>query len=563
MDATRTRVIVILSLSIALAGCGNDGGGGGPVGSPLEWSPPCESGGGGGGGVQEPMFLFNLPSSTGWHGSPVVVDVDHDGDREIIASHGEVVLYDAAGQRLAGAGGELGGRTYTPHIVADLEGDGRIDIVFQKRHEVVAVEFDGGGFVTKPGFPASTLVLDDSHEVRALAAADIDGNGDLEIVAGTTQPRAFDEGGQQVFVFNHDGSHFPGWPRYAESDLMRNGMGHDAGGVYGLGIAIANLDDDPQLEIVVTYLDNQMQVFNHDGEALDASEWFRNPSGMFDGERLTYGQIVRYVDMAEEERWYHFDEGARPPPEAERLQWNVSPPIVADIDRDGVNEIISAPSIEVGTGQTVAYGLFVIEGAQGNGRRAAERSEGWEVIPRGETPFDPGGLIPPVGILAPALGDLSGDDRPEIIVSLNDGFMYAFSADALQLWRVDFRHGRDMMFASEPTLADLNGDGLPEVLFATYGRPESVDAGFLMVVDAGGGVLYDVALPNPGSDGNGNGAVAAPGIVDLEDDGQLEILVQTFDHGVDVFTVPGSGNRCLAWPTARGTPLRAGRAIED
>lgn len=47
--------------------------------------------------------------------------------------------------------------------------------------------------------------------------------------------------------------------------------------------------------------------------------------------------------------------------------------------------------------------------------------------------------------------------------------------------------------------------------------------------------------------------------VDLDGDGQLEVLVQTFDHGLDVFTVPGSAENCLMWPTARGGPLRSGQ----
>ena len=45
---------------------------------------------------------------------------------------------------------------------------------------------------------------------------------------------------------------------------------------------------------------------------------------------------------------------------------------------------------------------------------------------------------------------------------------------------------------------------------------------------------------------------------DLDGDGRLEILVQTFDHGLDIFTVPGSGSNCPLWTTARGGPLRTG-----
>jgi hypothetical protein len=35
-------------------------------------------------------------------------------------------------------------------------------------------------------------------------------------------------------------------------------------------------------------------------------------------------------------------------------------------------------------------------------------------------------------------------------------------------------------------------------------------------------------------------------------------LVQTFDHGLDILTVPGSGWDCLPWATAGGGPLRLG-----
>ena len=52
---------------------------------------------------------------------------------------------------------------------------------------------------------------------------------------------------------------------------------------------------------------------------------------------------------------------------------------------------------------------------------------------------------------------------------------------------------------------------------------------------------------------------ASPLIADLDGDGQLEVLVQTFDHGLDEFTVPGSGTNCLPWSTARGGPWRMGQ----
>jgi hypothetical protein len=37
-----------------------------------------------------------------------------------------------------------------------------------------------------------------------------------------------------------------------------------------------------------------------------------------------------------------------------------------------------------------------------------------------------------------------GDAAPEIVVSLNDGFMRAFTAQAAELWRNNYTHGMDV-----------------------------------------------------------------------------------------------------------------------
>jgi len=180
-------------------------------------------------------------------------------------------------------------------------------------------------------------------------------------------------------------------------------------------------------------------------------------------------------------------------------------------------------------------------------------------LPRGGRPISVDGYYPPKGVPAATTVDIQGDPAPEIVVSLNDGAMRAFDAGGAELWRYDYTGGRAVMYASEAVVADLNQDGSPEVIFSTYGAPDVSDSGHLIVLGADGTLLHDVALPDPGSNGNGNGAPAAPGIGDLDSDGQLEIFVQTFDHGMDMFTVPGSGTSCVLWATARGGPLRMGQ----
>ena len=109
---------------------------------------------------------------------------------------------------------------------------------------------------------------------------------------------------------------------------------------------------------------------------------------------------------------------------------------------------------------------------------------------------------------------------------------------------------------SEVVAADLNRDRVPELIFGTYGP--SRGSGRLIVLAASGRRLYDVRLRNQGTDANGVGVAAAPSIGDLNGDGRLEIVVSTFDHGLDVFRVPRSNTKHLPWPTGRGNLRRTG-----
>jgi len=430
------------------------------------------------------------------------------------------------------------------------------------------------GLQVKNGWPADTTTAGQAPEIRGMAAADLDGDGRIEIVVTTTQTQSTADGGAQVFVFNSDGatyqpagSPFQAWPRYNNrtgtgGDADRNGAGHSGYGCYGLNVGIGNIDDDPQQEIIVTFDNHQIQAFNHDGQAIDAAGYFTNRGADYEGQPLTWGQFIRWADPDVERDHYHLHlNNFWPHPSSQEwLQWTASPPNVVDLNGDGRNEVVGIPNIEMGVPYvTQAYGVMVLEGAHGSGQRSAMRLPGWEVLPRGGWPVQVAGWYPPKGVPAAMTMDIQGDELPEIVVSLNDGCMYAFDAFGMLLWRYNYTQGKAIMFASEPTAADLNRDGSPEIVFTTYGDPNHQDSGRLVILAADGALLHDTALPNPGHNGNGNGAPSAPTIADLDGDGELEILVQTFDHGLDIFTVPGSGDNCLLWTTARGGPLRNGR----
>ncbi len=521
------------------------------------------------GPVAAPRFVRRIPTGqTGWFSSPSLADLDGNGTLEIVAPFYSTFVVDSRGRRL-GTGTATKGRVYAPSVVTDLDGDGAVDIVVGGEGSVAAYTYRSGRLVLKKGWPASVVSGGQTPEVRGLAAADLDGDHRVEVVATTTNTSPT---GAQVFVFTASGRRYQpagvpwtAWPRYntargAGGDAAFNGAGNHGYGAYGLNAGIGQLDDDPQREIVVTFDNHQINVFNHDGTSVLASKYFTNRESAFAGRRLGWGQFIRWASPAVEDRHMHAHSGPWPDVRTTPwLQWTASPPSIGDLDGDGRSEVVGVPNVEKKEPyETQAHAVMVLDGAQGGGTRSARRHKGFETLPLTGKPVvrADGDWYPPSGVPAPSLVDLDGDDHLDIVVPGNDGSIYAVSSTGHRLWRTGYAPGKARTFASEVVAADLNADGRPELVFGVYGSAPG--SGRLVVLSAAGKVLSDTRLRNQGSDGNGIGIAAAPSIGDLDHDGRLEIVATTFDHGIDVFTVPGSRGGCLPWPTGRGSVLRSG-----
>jgi hypothetical protein len=539
------------------------------VGSRLQPTTTSCADQGGTHAVRRPAFVRRIPTGeTGWFSSPGLADLNGDGRLEIVAPFYSTFVFNAKGHRL-GRGTATGGRVYAPSVVTDLEGDGVPDIVVGGSGTVAAYEFRDGRLRLKAGWPASTRSGGQTPEVRGLAAADLNGYGRVEVVATTTNTSPT---GAQVFVFNAHGNlfqpaggHRPAWPRYNQlagtgNDLRFNKVGNHGYGAYGENVAIGNIDDDPALEIITTFDNHQINAFNDDGTSILASRWFTNPESDALGRRMGWGQFIRWADPRVERRHYHLHTGAWPSPARQAwLQWTASPPAVADLDGDGRNEVVGIPNVERHIPyRTQGYAFMALDGAYGAGHRSARRHRGFETLPMSNHPVHrpAGDWYPPSGIPAPTVVDLVHDARPEIVAALPGGKVYAVGPGGNRLWATRYAPRRSKTFASEVVAADLNQDGTPELVFGTYALHR--DAGRLIVLSAHGRKLSVTRLRHQAYDGNGIGVAAAPSIGDLTGNGTLEIVLTTFDHGVDVYTVPGSGTGCLPWPTGRGNLLRNG-----
>ena len=496
-----------------------------------------------------PRFVRNIDTGeTGWFASPGLVDLDGDRKLEIVAPFYSTFVYDHRG-RLLGKGTATEGRVYAPGVVADLDGDGSKEIVVGGNEGTLAA-YDSAMRVK---WRASTCSGGQCPETRGMAAGDLDRDGRIEVVATTTNTSRT---GAQVFVFDAAGATKPGWPRYNASDADFNGQGNQGYGAYGENVGVGQLDGDPQLEVVVTYDNHQINLFNHDGSSVLASPWYTNRQNEFAGQRLGWGQFIRWLSPKVEDDHLHRHTGEWPHPRAQAwLQWTASPPSIADLDRDGRNEVIGLPNVEKNEPyETQAYAFMVLDGAYG--ARSARRHEGFRRLPLTRKPIA-GDLYPPSGIPAPTIVNLRGNRRPEIVASVPDGAVYAVGPGGNRLWRHHFARGAAETYASEVVAADLQGNRRPELVFGTYGA--APNSGRLVVLSAKGRKLHDIRLRGQGANGNGIGIPAAPSIGDLDGDGRLEIVVTTFDHGIDVYRVPRSNAKHLQWPTGRGNLLRNGR----
>ncbi len=542
-----SRILASLVFAASLAACGDDSSAAPDMGRPPpDFGPPvdaalppppsaaCEpSPGGGSATVAAPVLRATLSDRwhEGWLASPVALDVDGDGVKEIVAARsGRVNAWKLDGTLVASF--DVDGRIWSSPIVADLIPEhAGMELAFAERGNLHVL---GPDLTELPGWPFAW-----NDELRSLAAGDLDGDGRLELVAVTTNP--VEGSGQRdlLIAVKDNGTVLPGFPPNTTGASGCDDACYQTGG-YDQNVALGDITGDARAEVFATQDNAYLSLHDGTGRAFDCAPFFAGRT-KFNGVRFLH-------DYDEAKQGWAPNEDT-----ALQAHFTNSAPAIADLDGDGLRDLVVLGSVQnaAQTNRLQGVGLWALHP---DGTRLA----GWEA------PFhapnylaglwDYDGVNVVAATNQVSIADLFPDSAgPELVFAGFDGRIHCVDARAHELWQTTYTTS-DRVLTTGVAVADLSGDGSPEVVFASYSPDDDVSN--LFILAANGSELHRVALP-------GRGAMSVPTVTDVDGDGALEVVV-ALKGGADgmpqvlVYTVPGSGTACLPWPTGRRSDLRDG-----
>lgn len=113
-----------------------------------------------------------------------------------------------------------------------------------------------------------------------------------------------------------------------------------------------------------------------------------------------------------------------------------------------------------------------------------------------------------------AFGDVNGDLTPDFVVGTKDGRIMAYRTNGVRLWVYPSAGTLGMGIESKPAIADIDGDGLPEVV-VSVGSTHTPNQNGRLVVLSHAGALQCEFLPTINVTFH-EGAFASPAIANLD-----------------------------------------------
>lgn len=474
--------------------------------------------------------------------------------------------------------------------LADLTGDGKLDIIVATNNgHVLAVRRDGVVLWDVDTAPYFELSAGTQEINSSPAVADIDADGKMEVVvgAGTTSTSVCTHGG--MIVLEHDGGVKPGWPVLTQNwDIPPSGCRETVFASPALG----DLDMDGDLEIVYAAWDKRIYALHHNGQFVegyppDSVHYSRFGWDVLKGRLGDHiwgsaaladlsgdGYLDVIIGTGEGNYDYHWEPVVG--------DWNCpyapvntlgycggsvyaldrkgkllagfprfiyeaidSTPAIMDINNDGT------PEIFIGTGSwyyhyspdhpTLGFRLF---GFDNHGNDLP----GWE----GGNPV--GGFV----ASSPAIGDVTGDGKANIVVAASDKKLYAFHGDGSRVAGFPMTPTThfiqvldDYDVGASFILADYTGDGKMEIFLRHAAE---------IIVVSGSGQQITSSSPDDNRPAYYAGARIwnNPAVGDLDGDGHLELVVQNSE--LTVWDLPVS-SLSADWPMFKRDAARSATSI--
>gem|GEM_PF-6413138 len=380
-----------------------------------------------------------------------VGDIDGDGDLEICfgTRRGALFAYHHTGAVVEGwpVGMEGGWLEATPALV-DIDNDGDLEVFVTNGTYLHAFHHDGEPL---EGWP---VALDHSvHSDATPSIGDLDGDGDYEIVHGAAEYPCL------IFAWHHDGTPVDGWPVYIPPGYLNHCDCSAAP-------ALADLEGNGKLEVVVVTRGGQVYVINNDGSdfegwPVDGIQGMHNYNSPVIGDIDNDGEVD--IVVVADYTVFAWDINGNDKPGWPWQEGFSSGVILADLVSDEALEVIANTS----------NSIYVLDGPTG------------EVLP---------GWPQPVGMSVSIAGtvitnDIDSDGEKEILVECwgqhsgvrSTGYVLAYNADGSTV--EGFPIVLDSETASLPPLIvdfDLDGDldicGLTGTYFHAWDLPSYFEA---------------------------------------------------------------------------------------